>query len=151
MLKKNDTMNDENLIPNSQRTPSELREITRRGGKASGRARRDKRALKEILTTLLEMPCTDTGGNPVVSPITGKPLSNGEALMTTAFQKAMSGNMQALDKILDILGVKIMKQETTGEVKVEQVDNRTPEEIMANTKRLEKLRRMIEEEMVEGE
>ena len=71
--------------------------------------------------------------------------------MAYTFQKAMGGNMQALDKILDILGVKIMKQETTGEVKVEQVDNRTPEEIMANTKRLEKLRRMIEEEMGEGE
>lgn len=144
-------MNDENLIPNSQRTPSELREITRKGGKASGRARRDKRALKEILTTLLELPYSDAEGHPGVSPITGKPLSNGEALMTTAFQKAMGGNMKALGKIIDILGVKIMKQETTGELKLEQVDNRTPEEILANTRRLDKLRRMIEEDMEGGE
>lgn len=147
-------MNDENLKKGKAtqiKSGEEAARMGRKGGKASVRVRRDKRELREILTILLELPYSDAEGHPGVSPITGKPLSNGEALMTTAFQKAMGGNMQALDKILDILGVKIMKQETTGEVKVEQVDNRTPEEIMANTKRLEKLRRMIEEEMGEGE
>ena len=33
--------NIQNLIPNSQRTPEELREITRKGGIASGKARRE--------------------------------------------------------------------------------------------------------------
>lgn len=39
-------MNQDNLIPNSQRTPEELREITRKGGIASGKARREKRDRK---------------------------------------------------------------------------------------------------------
>lgn len=42
-------MNDENLIPNSERTPSELREITRKGGINSGKSRRKKRTMKENL------------------------------------------------------------------------------------------------------
>ena len=40
--------NDQNLIPNSQRTPEELREITRKGGIASGIARRQKKTLSEL-------------------------------------------------------------------------------------------------------
>ena len=38
--------NQKNLIPNSQRTPEELREMTRNGGIASGKARRKKSDLK---------------------------------------------------------------------------------------------------------
>ena len=40
--------NEQNLIPNSQRTPEELREITRKGGIASGIARRQKKTLSQI-------------------------------------------------------------------------------------------------------
>lgn len=40
--------NNNNLIPNSERTPEELRAMTRKGGIASGVARRQKKALREI-------------------------------------------------------------------------------------------------------
>ena len=40
--------NEQNLIPNSQRTPEELREITRKGGIASGKARRQRKTLAQI-------------------------------------------------------------------------------------------------------
>lgn len=46
--------NNENLIPNSQRTPEELREMTRKGGKRSGEVRREKANFKKILTTVFE-------------------------------------------------------------------------------------------------
>lgn len=36
-------MNEHNLIPNSERSPKELREMGRKGGIASGKARRKKR------------------------------------------------------------------------------------------------------------
>ena len=39
--------NPQNIIPNSERTPSELREITRKGGIASGAARREAKAKRE--------------------------------------------------------------------------------------------------------
>ena len=44
----------ENLIPNSERTPEELREMTRKGGIASGEARREKRKTSELLHAYLE-------------------------------------------------------------------------------------------------
>ena len=48
-------MNDENLIPQSQRSPSEVREMGRAGGIASGRARRIKARGKQLVLDLLAM------------------------------------------------------------------------------------------------
>lgn len=44
-----------NLIPNSQRTPEELRKQTSKGGVASGKARRAKKQRKLILQDILEL------------------------------------------------------------------------------------------------
>lgn len=46
--------NPENLIPNSERTPEQLREQTRKGGIASGEARRKKKVMTEIYAKWLE-------------------------------------------------------------------------------------------------
>lgn len=48
--------NEENLIPNEKRTPSELREITSKGGKKSGESRRRKKSMKQVMDMLLDMP-----------------------------------------------------------------------------------------------
>lgn len=45
--------NPSKLIPNSQRTPDELREQTRKGGIASGKARREKKLLSQIYGEML--------------------------------------------------------------------------------------------------
>lgn len=47
-------MNENNLIPNTERTAEELRQITRKGGIASGVARRKKKAMKAVLDELLQ-------------------------------------------------------------------------------------------------
>lgn len=47
-------MNEKNLIPNTERSPEELREIGRKGGIASGRARRRKRDLQKLASMLLD-------------------------------------------------------------------------------------------------
>ena len=52
-------MNPENLIPNSQRTPEELREITRKGGIASGKARREKRDRHKRIQELFALAVQD--------------------------------------------------------------------------------------------
>ena len=48
--------NEENLIPNSGRPPSELREMTSKGGKASGVSRRRKKNMKQLMELLLSKP-----------------------------------------------------------------------------------------------
>ena len=47
-------MNSSNLIPNHERSPEELREMGRKGGIASGKARRRKKQLKQTLQVLTD-------------------------------------------------------------------------------------------------
>ena len=47
-------MNDSNLIPNTERSPSELREMGRKGGIKSGESRRRKKRQREIMKLLAE-------------------------------------------------------------------------------------------------
>ena len=47
-------MNEQNLIKNSERTPSELREITKKGGIASGESRRKKATMLSVLEKTLD-------------------------------------------------------------------------------------------------
>lgn len=67
-------MNEQNLIPNSQRTPSELREMTHNGGVKSGEVRRKNKLLREsimeaadivaALTDAERQAIIDQGGDP---------------------------------------------------------------------------------------
>ena len=52
-------MNDSNLIPNTERSPEELREMGRRGGIASGKSRRKKRELQKLAQMLLDEQIAD--------------------------------------------------------------------------------------------
>lgn len=48
-------MNNSNLIPNTERSPSELREMGRKGGIASGKARRRKRDLRKMMQMVVDL------------------------------------------------------------------------------------------------
>lgn len=97
-------MNEQNLIPNSERAPSELREMTKKGGIASGKARRDKKTMREALKILLELPMTDKDGKPVNSPLTGEQMSVVESIATSTVKAAIRGDIKAVKAIADILG-----------------------------------------------
>lgn len=49
-----------NLIPQSERTKEEQREIARMGGIASGKARREKKTIQKILADLLDSEIKDS-------------------------------------------------------------------------------------------
>ena len=51
--------NEKNLIPMDQRSESEARELGKKGGIASGAARRRRRSLKEAADLYLSLPVTD--------------------------------------------------------------------------------------------
>lgn len=46
--------NERNLIPNSERTPEQLKAQTKKGGIASGKARREKKLMSQIFADYLE-------------------------------------------------------------------------------------------------
>lgn len=55
--------NEQNLIPNSERSPEELREQTRKGGIRSGEVRREKATFKNAIKWLIESDIKITDGN----------------------------------------------------------------------------------------
>lgn len=85
-------MNEDNLIPISERSAEEVREMGRKGGIASGKARRERKALKEALLVALDIE----KGDKTVQEI------GVEALL----QKFMSGDIQAFTTVRDTIGEK---------------------------------------------
>ena len=90
--------NEQNLIKNSERTPSERRENAKKAGVASGKARRKKANLKKAFETILQAD--------VASPSVKKQLedmgfetTNEMALAMVMVQKAMKGNVRAFEQI----------------------------------------------------
>ena len=80
-------MNDNNLIPTNRRTKSEAREIGKKGGKASGKRRREKREMKELLALAFDMDAKAKNGRVINNPVTGKPMSAKEASMVELVKK----------------------------------------------------------------
>lgn len=89
--------NGENLIGKGfdSRATEEQREIARKGGKASGEARRRKRDLRRALEMLLEKDYTDKKGNIA---------TGAEAISTKLFEQAIKGNVKAFETIRSTVG-----------------------------------------------
>ena len=102
----------DNLIPQSERTKAEQREIARKGGTASGEKRREKKAMKETLETLLKMPlksgkATDLDEIKNIAALKGKNITVQEAIMLAQIQKAMKGDTKAAEYVRDTSGNKL--------------------------------------------
>lgn len=84
--------NEQNLIPNSQRSPEELREMAKKGGIASGKVRRERKKFKEDLLLALE------------AMKDGKTVQ--ELGVEAIIDKFIGGDMQAFTIIRDTIGEK---------------------------------------------
>ena len=86
----------QNLKPFGSRTESEQREITKKGGKASGESRRKNKSIREALKALLsgkvKYEGVEMGGN--------------DALALSVFNKALKGDVQASIFVRDTVGEK---------------------------------------------
>lgn len=99
----------DNLIPQSERTKDEQREIARKGGIASGKARKQKKAMKDTLAILLTMPMkaeelTDIESVQGVAELTGLNVTVQEAIMLAQIKKAVKGDTRAAEFIRDSSG-----------------------------------------------
>ena len=101
--------NEQNLIRNEERSPSEARENGRKGGKASGEARRLKKTLKEISEKFMygtelndsEKAALEAAGIKDVAYI-----SKMAYLFKAQYDKAAKGDTQAFNAICAIMGEK---------------------------------------------
>ncbi len=101
-------MNEDNLIPFSERTKEEQRRIATMGGKASGEARREKKLLKEQIKLLLSLPLKDEKAKKQLEKlgIDVDNIDNQMAMVIAMWQKAIRGDVQAFNTLRDTVGEK---------------------------------------------
>ena len=104
--------NEENLKPFTSEQSREKAVINgRRGGIASGKSKREKKAMKDTLSDLLSMPlksgkAADVESIQSLASVKGKNITVHDAIMIAMLQKAMAGNVKAAEYIRDTIGEK---------------------------------------------
>ena len=100
--------NEKNLKKNSERTPSELREMTRKGGIKSGEARRNKKTMREALEMLMFDVEVDEAAKDKLrgAGISEKDFNNQMLITLGLMKKAREGDVQAYNAICAMIGEK---------------------------------------------
>lgn len=99
--------NVENLIPCSERSKSEAREISRKGGIKSGESRRAKKTVKECLKMYSEMKITSPEMKAALkaSGITDtEEMTYAVAMALQFITAAMRGNSQMARLVMEMMG-----------------------------------------------
>lgn len=100
-------MNENNLIPNNERSPSEVRENGRKGGIASGKSRRGKKTIQKILADLLDSEIKDS---PQFAKLASKMGVESDKSVKDIFtmvcllNSVKSGNLGDLERLSKLLG-----------------------------------------------
>lgn len=100
-------LHPENLIPPSQRTPEQRREMGANGGRKSGQVRRRNRDIKKALLAML--------GRDLPSK-SGEKLTGAEGLATAMLKEALKGNPKHIQQILDLIYGRKQEVEMKGSV-----------------------------------
>lgn len=98
--------NANNIIPNSERTAEERREIAAAGGRASGEARRRKKSLREAAELYLSLPVSNkTAWNKLARDgVDPEDVDNQMAIIAGLTIKAVKGDAKAAKLLFDLLG-----------------------------------------------
>ena len=102
-----------NLIPNSARTPEQLRAQTSRAGKASGEARRQRKKFRESLLTILALDVDDPELYAKLVAL-GLDPTRQTAIDLAQVRKAAQGDTDAARFIRDTVGEKPSDQVEIG-------------------------------------
>lgn len=110
--------NDENLIPNSARSPKEVRENGRKGGVASGKARQKKRLMKDLVIEMLNSKIWSDELKAkilnVFPEMEDEKMQVQTAMIASQIQKAMKGDAKAFELMRDTAGQKPVEQQVIG-------------------------------------
>lgn len=95
----------ENLIPFGRLTPDEQRKIASEGGKASGEARRKRKALKEQMETLLSLPIVDRRRFNKAARLgfDVTDLDNSSLVVIALWERAISGDVAAIKELRSLV------------------------------------------------
>lgn len=110
-----DMAGKENLKDIRTRSTEEVREIGRKGGIASGEARREKRTFSEMVQKISAMGAPSK----VLKALKEQGINEEDATFQAAtvlkmFHEAMSGNVAAFNAIVNVSGEVVNRHELTG-------------------------------------
>ena len=109
--------NEQNLIPFTERSESEVREMNRRGGIKSGEVRREKANLKKQLQVFLEEEIQDKHGNV---------MTGAEMMVKVAVKEMSKGNPKFWELIRDTAGFKPIDK-----LQITEIDQNAIDEVEA--------------------
>ena len=101
-------MNEENLIPFNKRSESEAREMGRKGGKASGKSRLEKRTFRMLVETALS--------SRMKYDATGEELTRKEVSALKLAEQCSVGDLKAIQLAADLLGERVVQGNVTARV-----------------------------------
>lgn len=109
--------NEKNLIPNSERTPEERKEIATAGGIASGAARRRKRSLKEAADLYLSLPISDRRAFNKITRryVDVEDIDNQMAMIIGLTDAATRGDAKAATVIAKLIGEETPREDQAAE------------------------------------
>ena len=107
-----------NLISLTNRTKEEQREIAIKGGKASGKARRKNKNMKECLKMLLSLDVKSPKAREQLKAlgIDDEEMTNQMALMVSMLNKALKGDKGCAEFIRDTSGQQIINKTEITEI-----------------------------------
>jgi hypothetical protein len=94
----------DNLIPVTERTKNEAREISRKGGKASGESRRRRASMREALTVILSAPVKDKTLKAELKASGAVEMNANSLLALRLYQQAINGDTKAARLVLQAIG-----------------------------------------------
>lgn len=98
--------NEKNLRPGSMQSKSEARANGKKGGIASGQARRRKKTLSELAKMIADNPAPDNARAKLAKMgISDEDANNNAVVAASIYAKAIKGNMQAVDKWEQLVAV----------------------------------------------
>lgn len=98
--------NEKNLIPQNKRSQRERKEIASMGAKAANEKRRKRKALREVMDTLLSSPITDDAdfNEAVEMGFDMDDIDKTVPVIIALYKKAKEGDIPAIKELRDLLG-----------------------------------------------
>lgn len=99
--------NEENLIPMSERSKAEARELGRKGGKKSGEVRSANAEMRKRLEQIVKMTLKEGKADKIktLADAKGANLTISDALLVKLVTMALAGNIKAMNKLMEMLGM----------------------------------------------
>lgn len=134
-------MNEGNLIPITQRSESEQREMRSKGGRNSGETRRRKKSMRSVMRELMALPVQNMDAQNALSAMGVDPeqMDNQTALLASVLANGIrTGNFKAALAVAAIAGedndaerLKLQKRELAAKEKNRNGDDGMLSEVLA--------------------